>query len=89
MRLRYTGEQEALARQLRAYFTELMTPERRAALQSTREGDYGDGTAYRETIRQLGADGWLALGWPPEYGGTPRTSRYSAARSPVASGPIR
>ncbi len=73
MRLRYTGEQEALARQLRAYFTELMTPERRAALRSTSEGDYGDGTAYRETIRQLGADGWLVLGWPPEYGGQGRS----------------
>ena len=32
-------------------------------------GDYGDGQAYRQVVRQLGRDGWLALGWPQEYGG--------------------
>ena len=34
-----------------------------------RGGDYGKGDAYRAVVRQLGADGWLALGWPQEYGG--------------------
>jgi 3-oxocholest-4-en-26-oyl-CoA dehydrogenase alpha subunit len=33
------------------------------------DGDYGDGQAYRQVVRQLGRDGWLALGWPEEYGG--------------------
>src|SRR5262249_50284183 len=28
-----------------------------------------DGAAYKEVVRQLGRDGWLALGWPAEYGG--------------------
>jgi alkylation response protein AidB-like acyl-CoA dehydrogenase len=73
MRLSYTGEQKSLARQLREYFSELMTPERRAELQATLSGDYGDGTAYRDVIRQLGADGWLALSWPQEYGGQGRS----------------
>jgi 3-oxocholest-4-en-26-oyl-CoA dehydrogenase alpha subunit len=75
MRLSYTGEQQALARQLREYFAELMTPQRRAALTARDDsgGDYGDGTAYRDVVRQLGADGWLALSWPREYGGQGRS----------------
>ncbi|HEX3964339.1 MAG TPA: acyl-CoA dehydrogenase family protein [Trebonia sp.] len=36
---------------------------------NTAEGDYGNGDAYRAVVRQLGADGWLALSWPTEYGG--------------------
>jgi alkylation response protein AidB-like acyl-CoA dehydrogenase len=73
MRLLYDREQQALARQLREYFAALLTPERRAGLRSDGSGDYGDGSAYREVIAQLGADGWLALGWPREYGGQGRS----------------
>ncbi|EOD66490.1 acyl-CoA dehydrogenase family protein [Amycolatopsis vancoresmycina] len=72
MRIDYTPGQRALAAELRAYFAELMTPERRAALRSG-GGEYGDGVAYKEIVRQLGKDGWLALGWPPEYGGQGRS----------------
>ena len=68
MRIAYTPEQERLRRELRAYFGGLMTPEVRAAL-AGRDGDYGDGQAYRQVVRQLGRDGWLALGWPQEHGG--------------------
>jgi alkylation response protein AidB-like acyl-CoA dehydrogenase len=68
MRIAYTAEQERLRRELRGYFGELMTPEVRSAL-SGGDGDYGDGQAYRSVVRQLGRDGWLALGWPAEYGG--------------------
>jgi alkylation response protein AidB-like acyl-CoA dehydrogenase len=70
MHIAYTPEQEALRRELRAYFADLMTPERREALASG--GDYGDGGVYKEVVRQMGADGWLALGWPEEYGGQGR-----------------
>src|SRR5215472_11811639 len=49
-----------------------MTPARREALART-DGDYGDGHAYRETVRQLGADGWLTLSWPTEFGGRDAT----------------
>jgi len=49
-----------------------MTPERRASL-AREGGDYGDGGAYKELVRQLGRDGWLALGWPAEYGGQDRS----------------
>ncbi|MEV6827890.1 acyl-CoA dehydrogenase family protein [Amycolatopsis sp. NPDC051102] len=72
MRIDYTPEQRALAGELRAYFAELMTPERREGLRSG-GGEYGDGVAYKEIVRQLGKDGWLALGWPPEYGGQGRS----------------
>jgi alkylation response protein AidB-like acyl-CoA dehydrogenase len=64
--LAYTPEQERLREELRAYFKGLMTPETREALKG---GDYGEGQAYKEVVRQLGADGWLALSWPEQYGG--------------------
>src|SRR6201996_7560942 len=68
MRIAYTPEQERLRQELRAYFGGLMTPEVRAALSGGDEG-LGDGEAYREVVRQLGRDGWLALSWPAEHGG--------------------
>lgn len=73
MRIAYTPEQEALRRELRAYFTALMTPERKAALTGGSGGELGEGDAYRDVVRQMGADGWLALGWPTEYGGANRS----------------
>jgi alkylation response protein AidB-like acyl-CoA dehydrogenase len=73
MQISYTPEQEQLRQRLRAYFADLMTPERRAGLAYTR-GEYGDGTAYKEVVRQLGRDGWLAIGWPAEYGGADRSA---------------
>ena len=80
MRIALTPEQEALRSQLRAYFNELVTPERRLAL-SGATGDFGDGRGgemgeagvYREVIRQIGEDGWLGIGWPTEWGGQARS----------------
>jgi alkylation response protein AidB-like acyl-CoA dehydrogenase len=72
MHISYTPEQEQLRQQLREYFAALMTPERRAGLAHA-EGEYGDGTIYKEVVRQLGHDGWLAIGWPAEYGGQDRS----------------
>jgi alkylation response protein AidB-like acyl-CoA dehydrogenase len=71
MHLAFTAEQEALRAELRGYFAELMTPERVAEL-NAEDGEYGRGGTYREVVRQLGADGWLTLGWPAEYGGQAR-----------------
>ncbi len=68
MHLAYTPEQDRLREQLRGYFAGLMTPEVRESLVAV-EGDYGDGEAYRQVVRQLGRDGWLALSWPVEHGG--------------------
>jgi alkylation response protein AidB-like acyl-CoA dehydrogenase len=70
--LTYTPEQEELARELREYFADLMTPELRAGLESV-DGEYGDPEAYKGVVRQLGRDGWLTLGWPVEYGGRGRS----------------
>ncbi|GAA4664556.1 acyl-CoA dehydrogenase family protein [Gordonia humi] len=72
MRIAYTAEQEELRRELRAYFDGLMTTERRAALTGG-DGELGEGDAYRDVVRQMGSDGWLALGWPTEFGGANRS----------------
>jgi len=72
MHVALTPDQEQLRSELRAYFAELVTPERRAAL-SMATGEFGDPTVYKEVIRQLGTDGWLGMGWPEEYGGQARS----------------
>ncbi len=59
----FTPEQERLREQIRSYYEDLLTPELREEL-----GDTG-GDAYRRTVRQMGRDGWLGVGWPKEYGG--------------------
>jgi alkylation response protein AidB-like acyl-CoA dehydrogenase len=69
----YTPEQEHLREELRAYFAGLMTPSLREELNPV-DGEYGDGTAYRDIVRKLGADGWLTLGWPAEFGGGGRSA---------------
>jgi len=73
MRIGYTPEQEELRRELRSYFAKLITPERREALNST-SGEIGSGNVYREIVAEMGRDGWLALGWPKEYGGQARSA---------------
>ena len=65
MHIDLSPDQLALRQELRAYFGRVMTDERRRAL---RDSDAG-GSAYREVVRQMGADGWLGVGWPKEYGG--------------------
>ena len=59
-----TPEQHALRLKVRDYFNGLMTPELRLELRGSEGGD-----TYRNTIRQMGRDGWLAVGWPKEHGG--------------------
>ena len=65
MHLEYTPAQNRLRAELRAYFAELVPED-----VHTR---YADPAAqkrfYRETVRRLGADGWLGVGWPTEFGG--------------------
>ena len=65
----YSEEQEALRQRLRTYYEELLTPEVREGLARGR----GVGEAMRKVVRQMGADGWLGIGWPREYGGHGRT----------------
>ncbi len=65
MRFRFTPEQAALQQEIRAYFTELMTPELREELRGTE----GVGPVPRKVALKMGADGWLGVGWPKEFGG--------------------
>ncbi|GAA2098116.1 acyl-CoA dehydrogenase family protein [Streptomyces albiaxialis] len=65
MYLDYTEDQRRLRAELRAYFADLVPEDAHAR--------YSEPAAqkrfYRETVRRLGADGWLGVGWPTEYGG--------------------
>lgn len=70
MHLAETDEQRALRAELREYFAELLTDQFRAEL-----GHLGEKPeAFRAAIRRIGADGWLGLAWPTEYGGQGRSA---------------
>src|SRR6266511_2806657 len=70
MFLDYTDEQRALRKEAREYFATLLTPEVRRRL-----GNAGEGSPlFRDVVRQMGADGWLGLGWPKEYSGQGRSA---------------
>jgi alkylation response protein AidB-like acyl-CoA dehydrogenase len=68
MELDYTSEQQALARELRAYFQKLMTPELEAEISELESS----GPLARRALMQMGRDGWLGIGWPRELGGQGR-----------------
>ncbi len=59
-----TPDQRAFKDEVRAYFSGLVAPEDRLEMMSDRHGE-----AYHRTIRQMGTDGWMGVGWPVEYGG--------------------
>ena len=64
MHIDYTEEQKALRAELRAYFTNLITPDLRPQLKGLETGPL-----HKKIIQQMGKDGWLGVGWPVEYGG--------------------
>jgi len=59
-----TPDQHRLRLRVRDYFNELMTLELRLRLRGAEGGD-----DFRRVVRQMGRDGWLAVGWPKEHGG--------------------
>ncbi|MCX5387663.1 acyl-CoA dehydrogenase family protein [Streptomyces sp. NBC_00083] len=63
MHLAPTERQQRLRSELRSYFARLMPDGPPAA---------ADPDAQRALLRRIGADGWLGLGWPVEYGGQGR-----------------
>ena len=69
MYIGYSEEQEALRQELRAYYDDLLSPEIVAELRK----DHGVGETTRAVVKQMGADGWLGIGWPTEYGGQGRS----------------
>jgi alkylation response protein AidB-like acyl-CoA dehydrogenase len=70
MQIAYTEEQQALRQELREYYDNLLTPEVEAELSHAQ----GVGPVVRGVVRQMGADGWLGIGWPKEYGGQGRSA---------------
>ncbi len=65
----YTPSQHELRDELRSYFATLMTPAVKEAIAQEPTG----GATAREIRQKMGADGWLGLGWPKEYGGQGRS----------------
>jgi 3-oxo-4-pregnene-20-carboxyl-CoA dehydrogenase beta subunit len=60
----FTEEQRKLRDELREYFSTLVSPVARRAIESDSFGE-----TYMEICRRLGRDRWLGLGWPEEFGG--------------------
>ena len=52
-------------KELQAYYTNLITPE----IHELQKLEEGTGPVRRKLVEQLGEDGWIAMGWPEEYGG--------------------
>jgi alkylation response protein AidB-like acyl-CoA dehydrogenase len=71
LNLEFTPEQQALRKELRAYFDEFMSPDLKAEL-FDRNRREGGGPEWRKGLRKLGSDGWIGLGWPQEFGGQAR-----------------
>ena len=71
MHIAYTPDQRKLRQEIRDYYTDLFTPELRAAFDAERE-EMG-GPVFRELVGRMGRDGWLGIGWPKEYGGQGRS----------------
>jgi alkylation response protein AidB-like acyl-CoA dehydrogenase len=69
MYIAYSEEQEKLRRDLRSYYDELLTPEIREQLHH----GHGVGPTMRKVVKRMGADGWLGIGWPKEWGGQGRS----------------
>ncbi len=67
MFLDLSPEQRALQEELRVYFADLV---RESKLSDVDDEVMGEN--WKATIRQMGRDGWLGIGWPREYGGQGR-----------------
>ena len=68
MHLAYTEAEEDLRGRLRSYYDELLDDDTRRELRHAE----GIGPVMRQVVRRMGADGWLGIGWPTEYGGQGR-----------------
>ena len=62
-----TAEERAFKQDARAYLTGLTSEDDRDEMRTDRHGP-----AYHRIIKQMGADGWMGVGWPEEYGGQGR-----------------
>jgi hypothetical protein len=71
----FPAEVEAFREEFRRYLDAVVTPELRQELQRG-GGEGGAGPQTRAFLKKLGADGYLGLGWPKEYGGGGRSALY-------------
>ena len=62
--LELSESQRALKAELRDYFTGLADHDEHREMATDRHGP-----TYQKTIRKMGDDGWMGVGWPKEYGG--------------------
>ena len=62
-----TAEEQAFKQEARAYLSGLVNDDDHDEMRSDRMGP-----AYHRIIKQMGADGWMGVGWPKEYGGQGR-----------------
>ena len=70
MEIGYTEEQQALRRELRDYYANLLTP----AVEEELSQSHGIGPGPRRITKQMASDGWLGIGWPKEWGGQGRSA---------------
>jgi hypothetical protein len=59
-----TDSQQRFRREVRDYFSTLVSREDRIEMLTDRHGP-----AYHRTIKQMGSDAMMGVGWPTEYGG--------------------
>jgi alkylation response protein AidB-like acyl-CoA dehydrogenase len=62
-----TAAERAFKQEARAYLSGLVSDADRDEMRTDRHGP-----AYHRIIKQMGADGWMGVGWPKEYGGQGR-----------------
>jgi 3-oxocholest-4-en-26-oyl-CoA dehydrogenase alpha subunit len=70
MYIDYSDAERALVAELRAYFAVVVTD----AVLAEVAGTEGGGPLYTKALRRMGADGWLGIGWPKEFGGQGRSA---------------
>ena len=69
MEFAFTADEEAFAGEVRRFIAE--HPPERYPLDGTDAG-YGSGAHSRAFMQALGAQGWLSMCWPKQYGGLER-----------------
>jgi 3-oxocholest-4-en-26-oyl-CoA dehydrogenase alpha subunit len=70
MYIDYTDAERALVAELRAYFADVVSDD----VLDEVAGTEGGGPLYTKALRRMGADGWLGIGWPKEFGGQGRSA---------------
>lgn len=71
MELDFTPEERRFRDDLRAYLGEMMTDALTDELTASDRGE-GGGPEFRKAMKKMGADGYLGVSWPKEYGGQAR-----------------